>query len=458
MATGIAETFSRYSVRAMCHMADAIVIGAIVDRDTARVEKWIHPGVSGGSRPETITIDNLSNHLRQPGHFLGDMPLRKEDLPLSRFVAFLRSSGDNWECLSTCADSTTKPGCGSSGLIWILDGKCHAYSQAVSPGPYQLFAIEDLAKWAVVNPYVDWIEPVSTEAGLLAEIEAGLEDVEAWNAVLAEPDPAKKASRLAAYYLPDTSPVGKRKTFLYEIEEHISKLGGHAVPALVKALQSRQPGDDLTALFWTLRRFPANTEATVPALSKLLGDPFSTPPAYLVECLGCTESPKIIPILWPFLLSPYPQVRQDAADAVARVSPDTHSPSELAKVSPIIAIVETFPLPKTLPIDPNSSSRPLAMAVVKQHLKGSTPKKFFLLEAPTEQPYESLANFSSGRALVFLRQDEQGKCLLSTPESFKPFASYPNNAVTWPREHIISLEKIQAAISASSPDLSPAGS
>jgi len=453
LASGFAETYSRHSVRTMCHLADAIVIGSVVEGDTVRVERWIRPGVFGESRPDMITIDNLSNLLRQPGRLLGDMSLRNKVLPLSRFVAFLRRSDKNWECLSTRADSSTTPGCGSSGLIWILDGKCHAYAQAVSPGPYQLFAIEDLAKWGVVNPYADWIEPVSTEARLLSEIDAGIEDAKAWDAVLDEPDPVRKASQLAAYYLPGTSPVGKRKTFLYEIEDHIDQLGGHAVPALVKALQSRQPGDDLTALFWTLRRFPANTEAAIPELSKLLGDPLSEPSPYLIGSLAHTESPQILPALWPFLLSPFPHVREAAEEAINRITPDHPSPAKLAKTSTHIAIVRTFPPPPSAPV---STSRPIVRARVQQNLKGQLPEKLILIEVPDDPAYGELLSLKNfGSALVFLRQDEQGKYLLTNPQSL---TSYGAAGADWPREHFIPLEKIQAAISATSQDLSPAGS
>jgi hypothetical protein len=458
-ASGFAERFSRHSVRAMCLMADAIVVGSIVEGDTVRVEKWIRPASSATPLPDTITISNLSNHLREPGRHIGDTSPRKMDLPLRRFMAFLQKSGESWECLDTAADSSTRPGCGSSGMVWIFDEKCYAYSQTFSPGPYQLFPVEDLAKWGVFNPYVDWIEPVTTEALLLAEIDAGLKDVAAWNEVLAEPDPAKKASRLAAYYLPGTSPVGKRKTFLFGIEPHISELREYAVPALVKALQSSQPEDDLTALFWTLRRLPTNTEATIPALSKLLGNPLTPPPRYLIECLGYSQSPQILPALLPYLLSPYPHVRESAAGAIQNIAPDCLSPADLAKTSPLIAIVETFPVSESLAPAPDPTRRPLCMAILKQNLKGTISKKLFVIETPADPAYEDLSSdFSYGRALVFLRQDDQGRYLPSSPESFKRFTSYPNGEVSWPREHKILLEKIQSIILSVPSALSPAGS
>lgn len=379
--------------------------------------------------------------------------MKASDLPLRRFVAFLEGSGKSWECVGTVPDSPGG-GCGSSGLFWILEDVCYAYSQYCSPGPYALYSVESMTKGSgpEENPYRDGLEPVTNEALLLAEIDAGLKDLATWNAALAEPDPQRKAMRLAAYYLPSTSPEGTRKTFRFKVEEHLSQLEDAAVPALVKALESRQPGDDLTALLWTLRRLPTNTEATIPELSKLLGSPLERPPPYVLECLARTQNPLIAPAVWPFLFSPYPEVREGAAFALESIVPEGVSPEELASQSPFIALVRLVPPAALSPENPTPS---LARAILRHNLKGSLPE-YFRIEPLPGAPAEKKRDFD-GWALVFLRQDRYGRFFPTTAESLKSCLS-GGDRVEWPRMRSLPLEAIQAAIHATAPNVSLPGS
>jgi hypothetical protein len=447
---GIAEQFDRSSVRALCAEAKAIVVGSVIDGDRVRVEKWIQPDPSTQPLPETITIARLSQHRLRPG-WPSNIP-QPAELPVRRFVAFLKQKDGHWECLSTVADPPAGAECGSSGLFWILDDTCYAYCQYASPGPYYLCPVADLRRDSDFHPHIDWLEPVTNEALLLAEIDAGLKDLAAWNAALAEPDPTKKAMRLAAYYLPGTSPVGKRRTFRFKVEDHLSKLEGAAVPALVKALESRQPGDDLTALLWTLRRFPVNTEAAIPELNKLLGSPLERPPLHVLECLARTQNPLIAPAVWPFLFSPYPEVREGAAFALESIVAEGASPEELASQSPIIALVHLVPPAALSPENPTPA---LARAILQQNLKGTLPKYFRIEPLPGLPAGEQ--RVSDRRALVFLRQDRDGRFFPTTPASLKPCLS-GGDRVEWPRLRSLPLETIQEAIHATAPDVSPSGS
>ncbi len=224
-----AEILPRPSVDRMCQDAELIVEGRHDGRGVVSVTRLYR-------RPDGLAAD--TTHLRVPRlteHALDlgapwDETSTLETDHVVLFLSAVEGSEGTWEPLHTLRRDAGRVG--SAGTIWIADEHCHAYTQAINPGPYYLFRVEPTQARRV---------PM-TVAALRTAIEDGLRRAATWRETLALPDRVERAKRLAAYLDARSSPDGELDTRLYDVRAALAPLGADAVEPLRRVLAAK-PGD-----------------------------------------------------------------------------------------------------------------------------------------------------------------------------------------------------------------------
>ncbi|MCB1230973.1 MAG: hypothetical protein KDN19_11930 [Verrucomicrobiae bacterium] len=292
----VADMFPHWDVYWMCADADAVVVGEQLDGDKVTVKKWIKGADSDA--PATIFIAGISKHSKSINAFWSRLGKQKATtLSTRHFVAFLVHEDGTWKSMATIEESDL---CGSCGMIWIQDGRCYRYAQAMNPGPYDLYEATDL----------------KSEADLMRAIEVGLRDADVWSKALNADDLALRAQMLSAYALASTSPENPRDTYRYRTREPLRNLGAVAVPALRSQISKWQEGDSLDEVVLILYDLGPVAQSAVPDLVTLLRQPERANPYYVISALRTTGTSSKIPDIKPFLKDPNEQVRREATDAI----------------------------------------------------------------------------------------------------------------------------------------------
>lgn len=295
-SSSFAEMFPQWDVSWMCADADAIVIGEHLDGDKITVKKWIS-GAPADS-PSTIEIASISKHSKTVNAFWASLAKQSSStLTTRRFVAFLEHKDGTWQSLVTVEESGL---CGSCGMIWLQEGRCYRYAQAMNPGPYDLCEAKG----------------IGSEVDLMRAIEAGIHDADAWSDAVNVDDPVIRARALTAYTMASTSPEKPRSTYRYRVREPLCKLGAIAVPALRRQLALWQKGDSLDEVVLIFYDLGEVARAAVPDLVGLLGQPERANPYYVISALRTTGTASNLKDIQPFLKHSDEQVRREAAEAM----------------------------------------------------------------------------------------------------------------------------------------------
>lgn len=292
----VADTFPHWDVHWMCADADAIIVGEQRDGDAVAVTKWIKGAADAA--PATIVINDISKHSKTINAFWSRIGKQTTTALTTRhFVAFLERKEGIWRSMATIEDSGL---CGSCGMIWIQDDRCYRYTQAMNPGPYDLYKAKD----------------IKSEADLMRGIEVGLHDADAWSKALNIDDVALRAQALAAYTLKSTSPESPRSTYRYRARDPLRKLGPAAVPSLRAQLAKWRAGDSLDEVVLVLYDLGQDARSAVPDLVSLLKRPERANPYYVISALRTTGDSSNIDDIKPFLNHANEQVRNEATDAI----------------------------------------------------------------------------------------------------------------------------------------------
>ena len=194
-------------------------------------------------------------------------------------------------------------GQGSSGLVWIEEGKCYRYEQWQNPGPYVLLLSREHG----------------TEEALRAAVRKGLADRGVWERVQEIAHPQEQAIVLCSYLLERTSPEGGHRTYRSRVRRVLPTLGEQAVAELVVLLQNAIPGDRLDEAVLILNDLGPAAKAAVPHLVPLLRQPSYVHPARVIGALGRIGDATVAQRLLPYLDLEL-RVRAEVAGAMARFS------------------------------------------------------------------------------------------------------------------------------------------
>ena len=294
LLTVAAERLPTWSPHTMCAEADAIVAGERVGANRVVVHDWILPPPEGHEAGSIVTIIGLEKHARvigsrEPGEGQG-----RRRLTSQRMLCFLEAKGDGWRPIAAAE-------AGSSGLVWLEEGRCYRYEQLQNPGPYCLLPAQDHR----------------TEKGLRAAVSQGLADREHWARAQAITHPEEQAIVLCSYLLERTSPERGRSTYRSRVRQILPKLGGLAVAELVLVLRNAMPGDKLDEAVLILNDLGPAARPAVPDLVALLKRPGLAHPARVIETLGRIGDASVAHQLLPFLNDEL-RVRAAVAGAMAR--------------------------------------------------------------------------------------------------------------------------------------------
>lgn len=291
----LGERLPTWSPHQMCAEADAIVLGDRVGANRVAVREWILPPSDGRREGSSINITGLDKH----GRIIGPPPPgadreQGKRLKSQRLLCFLEEKGDGWRVMAAA-------GQGSSGLVWIEEGKCYRYEQWQNSGPYVLLPSRQH----------------QTEETLRAAVGNGLADREVWERAQKIPHPQEKAIVLCSYLLERTSPEGPHRTYRIRVRRVLPSLGTQAVAELVVLLQNAVPGDRLDEAVLILNDLGPAARAAVPHLVGLLRHPGYVHPARVIEALGRIGDATVAQRLLPYLDHEL-RVRAEVAGAMAR--------------------------------------------------------------------------------------------------------------------------------------------
>ena len=207
---------------------DLIVEARWVGEDRVAVVRTLFAAVPLPNDVRELTVEGLSRHDRRLEGFADSAAART--LETSDVVLLLDRSKDGtaWRphnlILETEGASRRSTG-GATGTFWLKDDAVWCYVQTRNPGPF------------VLHPWPAWGKSQATPQRLREEIAAGVAARREWEADLAIPDAAERASRLLRWLRPSTSPDDARHTRRrHGVREVMAKIGRPAVPALVRAL------------------------------------------------------------------------------------------------------------------------------------------------------------------------------------------------------------------------------
>ena len=291
------EPLPTWSPHRMCAEANAIVVGDRVGANRVTVREWILTPADGRREKSSLNIVGLDKHDRVIGP-RPDGANREQGrrLKSQRLICFLEEKGDGWRAVGAT-------GQGSSGLLWIEEGKCYRYEQWQNPGPYILLLSREYG----------------TEEALRAAVRKGLVDRGIWERAQEIAHPQEQAIVLCSYLLERTSPEGRHRTYRSRVRRVLPTLGEQAVAELVVLLQNAIPGDRLDEAVLILNDLGPAAKAAVPHLVTLLRQPSYVHPARVIGALGrigdATVAQRILPYLDSELL-----VRAEVAGAMARFS------------------------------------------------------------------------------------------------------------------------------------------
>ncbi len=297
----LADTFPHWDVYWMSADAEAVVLGEQTKDDQFKVLKWLRSPKGLELPLHELEIEGLGKHSKKLNAFWSKVgKTDSKTLSTHRFVAFLERIEGSWQSIATIEESGLV---GSCGLIWIQDGTCYRYTQAMNPGPYDLFEAKDN----------------KTEKELMAEIEIGLADAKRWQQALDTIEKSARASALAAYAMTSSSPENPRSTYRFRVREPLRELGEIAVPALREQIARAKPSDSLNEVVLILYDIGENAQEAVPDLIKLLQDNKRANPYYVLSALRTTADAKVIPFIRPFLNHENVEVREEAAKAMSEL-------------------------------------------------------------------------------------------------------------------------------------------
>lgn len=281
----------------MCGEAEAIMLGERVGANRVKVLEWLLPPTDGEGQSMEIDLLGLDQHRRMVRTGRHQAPVKgsgRKALKSQRLLCFLDRKGGGWYSLAAV-------GAGSSGLVWIEEGRCYRYEQAMNPGPLELVAYRACA----------------TEEDLRAEIRLGLADRQEWSEAQTIVHPQEQAIVLAAYLLARTSPEGDHATYRQRVRQVLPKLGHHAVEEILELLCSAQPDDRLGEAVLILHDMGPAARRAVPHLVALLEKPEQVHPIRIIEALGRIGDASVAPQLLPFLKNGALQIRAEVATAMA---------------------------------------------------------------------------------------------------------------------------------------------
>jgi len=300
--TAWADTFPRYTVDAMCNMADVIIEGTYLGGNIVQIDRIHKSSPALNKTSKIIEVEQLQQH---DIALWRDPPEHGATLATRKLALFLMpgSKASEWASIATIdADG----GCGSCGLFWFDDSTCYGYMQTMNPGPYGLFAATHPSSWQI---------PL-TISNLRADIATGLANSSEWRRSLALQDPSEKAQALARYLLNSTSPLGDKGTFLYAVREPMAALGKSAVPALIQVLRNAPANEKLDPTVLILYDIGQPATPAIPDLCALLTQPERVYTGYILAALGSTGNPSVIPILERYLNNPDIRLVEDATRAL----------------------------------------------------------------------------------------------------------------------------------------------
>ena len=295
--SGWAELLPTWSPHQMCAEADAIVVGERVGANRVAVREWILSSPGGRTAGSVINIVGLDKHDRMIGT-RPDGADREQGrrLKSQRLLCFLEEKSDGWRPMAATEQ-------GSSGLIWIEQGKFYRYEQRNNPGPHVLLPSREH----------------QTEEALRLAVGNGLADREEWERAQKIPHPQEKAIVFCSYLLERTSPEGAEGTYRSRVRRVLPKLGEQAVAELVVLLENAIPGDRLDDAVLILYDLGSAAKPAVPHLVALLQEPGSVHPVRLIEALGRIGDATVAQQLLPYLDREL-RVRAEVAGAMARFS------------------------------------------------------------------------------------------------------------------------------------------
>ncbi len=293
-----AELLPTWSPHAMCAEADAIVAGERVGANRVAVHDWLLLPPEGRQAGSILTVTGLEKHGRViSDRGSGEAPgQQRRRLSSQRLLCFLEAKGDSWRPLAAAE-------AGSSGLVWLEQGRCYRYHQLQNPGPYSLLPAGDHR----------------TEGELRVAIGQGLADRRQWEQAQAITHPEEQAIVLCSYLLERTSPEGGHTTYRNRVRRVLPKLGVRAVAELVLLLRNARPGDKLGDAVLSLNDLGPVARPAVPDLAALLQRPNLVHPARLIETLGRIGDAGVAHQLLPFLGEEL-RTRAAVAGAMARFS------------------------------------------------------------------------------------------------------------------------------------------
>lgn len=260
-----------WPVDPMCHQADLIIEGIHESGNTVRVEKAYKGEPPLWKGAESIEVVDLQKHSKACWEGLRGPKATVESRRLVAFLEYDKES-ESWVSISTSDDRGV---CGSCGVFWFDDSTCYGYAQAVSPGPYRLFAAKDS----------DWRTPRTIDV-LRAEIAQGLANSREWRRSVSIEDPEQKAKAIARYLLKSTSPKGDKGSYMFHVREPMRSLGKQAVPSLIEVMKSAPAGESVGEAVLILYDIGPPAAEAVPALRDVLAKPDCDCIGYVLSALG----------------------------------------------------------------------------------------------------------------------------------------------------------------------------
>jgi len=201
------------SLDGLCHDADLVVEGrAAAGGDVEIVRVFAGADLLGGNRA-SVHVPCVAGlpPVRAGGPRGAAAPIAPEAV----FLFLRRDAADGrWLPVAGTTD-------GSAAAIWVAGGRCLAYGQEESPGPYVLRPCDGAFRGIPGDP-----------VALRAAIVSGVARAIAWRATLALADPTERAWALAAWLDPAASPDAERTTRLFHVRAPLLACGEAAVEPL----------------------------------------------------------------------------------------------------------------------------------------------------------------------------------------------------------------------------------
>lgn len=309
-----AADIPRYSIEAMCELADAIVEGEHLGEGRFEVQR-VYQLRRGPSISRTVEVPFIA---KQPPQIATSGLKEPTGIATSHALLFLNRKADYWAPVGIATG-------GARGVIWIGEEECYWYVQWSNPGGLRLESRKQDG-WGSRGVVFDE-DP-------LDETSSSISINQRWRDNLEERNPILKSKELARYLTRSTSPARDFRFYARMARQQLASEPAHSSLAVVDAIKHSRSSDSLDdcvaamgSLFPKLqaRGYDRLLAYSVNAIVPLIGDEKRANQGLLLFYLsGCARPEPLEPLRR--LAESSPDLTERVTRTIERIENDLSKP------------------------------------------------------------------------------------------------------------------------------------